>query len=437
MKGNSYRLVKNKDGNVYILVAAMTLATAHASPESMAVKLDPKVCAKIGHGRYVTLPIDPKDPKAGTFKQFFTTQKPFNPRWPSVIEDPGGPGSVSAQIDPTLGNSLPKTNVLMYHPRGAGCNVYPLDQAYDRYLTSDNIAADIDGIRAHLKIDKWAAVIGISYGTAVARVYAHHYPTRVRKLVIDSIYNPDEAAESTGLPEYFEVLRRLSQKVQPRFAAVIGHEAFENIKRQIEADVLTMTSYKAEGSPIEWVNDLLKGNPVAPVRSKYYGIALVYLAFAGEMDQEGSDEVGSFLFGEFDSRLLPKADKKNLFQRLERTLFTFAFADYADLAKGVNFLSHRINVNLKKNDKNNLKFCSAVPVVALHGELDIATLASDAIAELSKKDCYRGGVTLALFAGAGPNVTSGDCGQAMVHAAVTGRNLNGLNACNGVKVDIK
>ena len=57
------------------------------------------------------------------------------------------------------------------------------------YLTTENIARDMDSIRAALGQQK-LSYFGYSYGTYIGQVYATLFPGRVRRMVLDSIVDP-------------------------------------------------------------------------------------------------------------------------------------------------------------------------------------------------------------------------------------------------------
>ncbi|MEW9532326.1 alpha/beta hydrolase [Microbispora sp. NPDC049125] len=58
------------------------------------------------------------------------------------------------------------------------------------YLNTENTARDMDAIRAALGEDK-ISYLGYSYGTYLGAVYATLFPKRVRRLVLDSVVDPD------------------------------------------------------------------------------------------------------------------------------------------------------------------------------------------------------------------------------------------------------
>ncbi|MGO9160260.1 MAG: alpha/beta hydrolase [Streptosporangiaceae bacterium] len=57
------------------------------------------------------------------------------------------------------------------------------------YMTTADLARDMDSIRAALGQDK-ISYLGYSYGTYLGQVYATMFPSRVRRMVLDSIVDP-------------------------------------------------------------------------------------------------------------------------------------------------------------------------------------------------------------------------------------------------------
>jgi pimeloyl-ACP methyl ester carboxylesterase len=58
------------------------------------------------------------------------------------------------------------------------------------YMTTRNIARDLDSIRVALG-QRQISYYAFSYGTYIGQVYATMFPSRVRRMVLDSIVNPD------------------------------------------------------------------------------------------------------------------------------------------------------------------------------------------------------------------------------------------------------
>ncbi|GAA5045405.1 pimeloyl-ACP methyl ester carboxylesterase [Thermocatellispora tengchongensis] len=76
------------------------------------------------------------------------------------------------------------------------------------HLTTENTARDIDAIRSMLG-ERKISYLGVSYGTYLGAVYATLFPTRVDKLVLDSVMAPEG-------PSY-RTVRSTAQAVDARF----------------------------------------------------------------------------------------------------------------------------------------------------------------------------------------------------------------------------
>lgn len=72
--------------------------------------------------------------------------------------------------------------------RAAGC--LKRSGALLGHMTTEDLARDLDVIRAALHEQK-LNYFGVSYGTYLGAVYAHMFPSHVRRMVFDSVVNPD------------------------------------------------------------------------------------------------------------------------------------------------------------------------------------------------------------------------------------------------------
>jgi len=84
-------------------------------------------------------------------------------------------------------NLLEKSDLLKAGREAAIC-AKRLGVKRDYYFSDDSVA-DMDALRAALKIKKWS-VYGVSYGTKVATLYAQRHPDRVDRLILDSVVEP-------------------------------------------------------------------------------------------------------------------------------------------------------------------------------------------------------------------------------------------------------
>jgi pimeloyl-ACP methyl ester carboxylesterase len=161
---------------------------------------------------------------------------PASQRQGVLLVNPGGPGGpgrnlaafVASGLDPSVAADY---TIVGFDPRGVGASVpalhcdpsffsgvrpdyIPASQAAEQvligrartyaadcerrygwllpYLTTQNVARDMDSIRAALGQQK-ISYFGFSYGTYLGQVYATLFPGRVRRMVLDSVVNPSGA----------------------------------------------------------------------------------------------------------------------------------------------------------------------------------------------------------------------------------------------------
>ncbi len=106
-----------------------------------------------------------------------------NPQGQPVLFVHGGPGAgISARhrrlFDPQ------HFRIILFDQRGAGQS---RPHAELRENTTWDLVADIERLRAHLKIDKWL-IFGGSWGSTLALVYAETHPRAVSHLVLRGIF---------------------------------------------------------------------------------------------------------------------------------------------------------------------------------------------------------------------------------------------------------
>ncbi|CAM3772207.1 alpha/beta hydrolase [Tsukamurella strandjordii] len=193
-------------------VAGFTLAPAGATtstpsaswgdcPADVAVTNSAGVAAKC---TTITVPMDYANPAAGTFNILATGFFPAGTPKGVILGNPGGPGG-SALDFWGKGTGTPAEMYRDYalvglQPRGLKnatsltCTTAPeciqqADAAYQKTLTAENIARDMDELRKAMGVDK-ISYYGASWGTELGAVYATLFPQRVDKMVLDSNVNP-------------------------------------------------------------------------------------------------------------------------------------------------------------------------------------------------------------------------------------------------------
>jgi proline iminopeptidase len=95
----------------------------------------------------------------------------------------GGPGGAMGPIvrqfyDPTF------YRILYMHQRGAGRSI-PLGET--RANTTQHLIADIETLRQHRKVDRWA-VAGGSWGSTLSLAYAQAHPSSCLALLLNGIF---------------------------------------------------------------------------------------------------------------------------------------------------------------------------------------------------------------------------------------------------------
>ncbi|MEV1175729.1 alpha/beta hydrolase [Nonomuraea sp. NPDC049784] len=164
----------------------------------------------------------------------------------TLLVNPGGPGASGRELTEFVATSLPRDvseryDIVGFDPRGVGgsepavhCvdpetyfkpprpDAVPHGEAEERvllsraadfanrcgnywawllpYLTTENSARDLDSIRAALGEEK-ISYFGYSYGTYLGAVYATLFPTRVKRLVMDSTIDPTQVWYESNLKQ--------------------------------------------------------------------------------------------------------------------------------------------------------------------------------------------------------------------------------------------
>ncbi|MBL8519712.1 MAG: prolyl aminopeptidase [Betaproteobacteria bacterium] len=106
-----------------------------------------------------------------------------NPRGAPVVFLHGGPGSGASAthrqfFDPAF------WRIVIFDQRGAGRST-PHGETRDN--TTPHLIADMEALRVHLGIERWA-VFGGSWGSTLALAYAEHHPGRVTALCLRGIF---------------------------------------------------------------------------------------------------------------------------------------------------------------------------------------------------------------------------------------------------------
>lgn len=175
------------------------------------------------------VPLDYSDPEGDTIEIYVTRVPARGERYGALFTNPGGPGASAADYAPGLASVLPSDvtehyDIVGVDPRGIGgstpmdCGVdatdlYGVDPTFEtaadeaayRSISEDyvadcaakytdllphvgtsDVARDMDAVRAAMGDDQ-LSYLGSSYGTAIGQEYAHLFPARVDKMIIDAV----------------------------------------------------------------------------------------------------------------------------------------------------------------------------------------------------------------------------------------------------------
>ncbi|MBW0117004.1 alpha/beta hydrolase [Pseudonocardia abyssalis] len=105
------------------------------------------------------------------------------------LDDPTREENLALDLDPTLPGGMPRADLdAEARELIAGCE-QGVDPALLANMATDDVARDIDLVRAALGEDR-ISYLGASYGTLLGATYATLFPDRVRHMVLDAAVDP-------------------------------------------------------------------------------------------------------------------------------------------------------------------------------------------------------------------------------------------------------
>jgi pimeloyl-ACP methyl ester carboxylesterase len=175
-------------------------------------------CERASSGRScarLTVPLDRSGTVPGTVTLRIERQKAKRSTRPPLFLIAGGPGQSatdafdSETVDRDLGTEARSRDIVVMDLRGTGrsgaLDCPTLQRGSTRaadiaacaaklgprrdFYSSVDMAQDIDAVREALGAER-IALYGTSYGTYVVQVYARSYPSRIDRLVLDSVVGP-------------------------------------------------------------------------------------------------------------------------------------------------------------------------------------------------------------------------------------------------------
>src|ERR1700753_2444670 len=182
------------------------------------------------------VPLNYSDPSGRKITLALSELRPTAPKSQQLgdlLVNPGGPGASGLSLAAAVASGLTKNvaaryNIIGFDPRGVGASVPALhcdpsffsgvranyipasaaaEQALESraktyaadcqkrfgwllpYMTTRDVARDVDSIRSALKQPK-ISYYAFSYGTYLGQVYATMFPSRVKRMVLDSTVDP-------------------------------------------------------------------------------------------------------------------------------------------------------------------------------------------------------------------------------------------------------
>lgn len=302
---------------------------------------------------------------------------------------------------------------IFFHYRGGGCSAFSSNSVeLDKYITSDGTISNMEAIRNAYGITTWKAVIGFSYGTDVARRYAHRLPNRIQSLVLEGLDSSDELPPD-------QIIIRILKTISDRY------QASQNLQSRISANdfknfIATLQSYFSQVSPSQnfrfaqrFGNSIKKHIPIIIQRQEYkfqniltetlfYTVTL--LMYAGESDP--SDIAILMLMNSFNFGQIPPEQGSPIsaaLKPLDKSMFPFLYQDYLNVLNSSGLLSWRVQLTMPGNDKSESddSVCSSVATIVINGIQDLATPVENVQKFFSNKSCASGLNTALLVQGGG------------------------------------
>lgn len=100
----------------------------------------------------------------------------------------GGPGGQTSPSNTAFFDPV-HYRVILLDQRGSGKSEPPAEL---RENTSQDLVADLEALRAELRVEKWGVVFGGSWGSTLALLYAETWPARVGSLVLRGVFTVRE-----------------------------------------------------------------------------------------------------------------------------------------------------------------------------------------------------------------------------------------------------
>ena len=362
----------------------------------------------------------------------FTTRK-FDPTVDSILVIHGGPGGMwHPSGAKAIADQFPNYNVVFFHYRGGGCSSFPSsEKSLDTHINSIATIADLEGIRAAYGINKWKSIVGLSYGTNIARMYAHFFPDRTDTIILEGL---DQPIRKNGPKKTLDEVDTIQSKniieiIKKRYhdsrmlSLFIKADAFdyfaENLLIQYLSQISVMANYTYMGLwdtyQDQYINFYKTQNLTLP---RYFNkdtfAAISMLAYSN--NDEGVDGVILGLISQFVDINLPNSFIEifhNNMTNYSYMFFPFLNPNYLEYFKNGQLVSMRVQLAMTENDQRNSyeDFCTNIRTLVINGTVDSATPIANAISYLKDKSCSRneGNLMLEVVNGGHSNLASMKC----------------------------
>jgi len=187
--------------------------------------------------------------------------------------------------DPAVPGGLPLPELLATATAFTGGCAEHQDPAFLASMSTDNVARDLDRVRAALGEDR-ITYYGISYGTVVGPVYATMFPDRVRQMVLDAPVDTGlwfgdplpflgevAVASEQTLDAWFDACRAEGPATCP-FGGGDPERAFDALIDRLEAAPLPV----ADGTPVDGAKALDAARSIAGERTTWPLLTAALLA---------------------------------------------------------------------------------------------------------------------------------------------------------------
>ncbi len=348
-----------------------------------------------------------------SFDLFAFTAKEFDPQKPNILFLQGGPGGMWGPKEALeMANKFPDSNAIFFHFRGGGCSGFPnLNSDLDDAISSRSIVDDIEIIRITYKIKSWKAVIGFSYGTSLSRLYAHLYPEKIEKLILEGLSSPLDISDEQATVRILQTIAD-RYKVSPSLQKAISSEKFASFLSRLKDYLGVFPSNQNFGFAAMWwkykkiYDDYFSklGTPFPTYLNRDTFLAVTVLAFSGEV--EISDQAIWILLNNFGF-IAPTAEQvesvTGVFRSFDKSMFPFLFPDYVDVLKDNQLMSWRVFLAVPENDKALAadSMCSPIDTIVINGTQDLATPVENVKKFLTDKACAKGKNEVLIVRGGG------------------------------------